>query len=78
MNSLINEERVYFCPGDIVILKHDIDNKPKMLVIEKVTRDIVSKDGSTDSLFRGLKCRWFDKEQRLCEAIFSTKDLIKL
>lgn len=54
---MINEERVYFCPGDIVILKHDIDNKPKMLVIEKVTRDIVSKDGSTDSLFRGLKCR---------------------
>ena len=75
---MMNEEHVYFCPGDVVTLRHNLDNKPKMLVIEKVTRDIMAKDGTTESIFRGLRCRWFDKDQRLCEAIFSTKDLVKV
>lgn len=78
MLNMINDEHVYFCPGDIVTLRHDLENKPKMLVTEKISRNIVAKDGTTSSTFIGFKCRWFDKEQRLCEAIFSTKDLIKL
>lgn len=32
------DDYIYFNPGDIVIVKHNIDNKPKMLVVEKATK----------------------------------------
>lgn len=70
--------RVYFCPGDVVMIKHDLDNKPKMMVVEKVSRNIVSKTGETETSLAGIKCRWFDANQCMHEAVFSTKDLIKL
>lgn len=75
---MINEERVFYNPGDIVKLKHDLENVPTMYVVEKVTRNIMDKDGGKESIFIGIKCRWFDKNQILHEAIFSTKDLIHI
>lgn len=31
------EDKIYFQPGEVVTLKQDIGNVPKMLVVKKVT-----------------------------------------
>lgn len=68
------EPLVFFVPGDLVVLKHKELKSPVMLVQEKVTRQF--KQGTEMSnIFKGLKCRWFDKNNVLQEAVFSTKDL---
>ena len=36
---------------------------------------VTAKDGDKDNVFVGIKCRWFDNNTVLREAIFSTKDL---
>ena len=73
------EDKIYFNPGDIVTIKHDIPNKPTMFVLEKSTRSLYNKDTQEkENVFLGIKCRWFDKNQCLQEGLFSTKDLIKL
>ena len=70
------DEKVYFNPGDIVMVRHEaLENRPVMYMVEKVSRSIVSKDGA-DNTFIGVRCRYFDKNQVLREAIFSTKDLV--
>lgn len=76
LNNIINaqEEKVFFSPGDIVTLKQDIPNKPKMVVL-KIERSLIKKDSQSPYL-RGLKCRWFTTDGRIQEAVFSTKDLI--
>lgn len=73
------EDKIYFNPGDIVTIKHDIPNKPIMFVLEKSTRSLYNKDTQEkENVFLGIKCRWFDKNQVLQEGLFSTKDLIKV
>lgn len=67
--------KIFFNAGDLVRVKH-FENAPVMYIIEKVTKNINHKYGDPESIFLGMKCRWFDKENRLQEAIFSTKDLI--
>ena len=74
-NMNIEQEKIFFIAGDIVEVRHDIDNKPKMFVTDKVTKSIKDKDGNVENVFLGLKCKWYDKNQVLHEAIFSTKDL---
>ena len=69
------EDKIYFQPGEVVTLKQDIGNVPKMLVVKKVTTVFKNKD--TDALI-GIKCRWFTTDKVLQEAVFNTKDLIKL
>lgn len=71
---MINAEKVFYNPGDIVRVRHNIDCRPKMYVMEKVTRSF-KKEGSAETVFVGIKCRWFDANFSLCEATFSTKDL---
>lgn len=67
------DDKVYFSPGQRVILRQEIDNRPVMIVY-KVERNIIkNKDGG--DLLRGIKCRWFTKDGFLQEAVFSTKDL---
>lgn len=73
---MMDETKVFFNAGDLVKVRHEIDYKPVMYVVEKVTRVISDKDGSKSSIFMGIKCRWFDKSSVLHEAIFSTKDLV--
>ena len=68
-------DKTFFISGDIVTLNKDIDNLPKMVVVDKVTRSLMKKDGNKETIFVGIKTRWFDKNQTLQEAIFSTKDL---
>ncbi len=74
----MDELKTFYVPGDIVTLRHDaIENKPTMYVVEKVTKSFVNKDSDEkESIFIGIKTRWFDKNQVMHEAIFSTKDLI--
>lgn len=53
-----NDERVYFTPGDVVIVRHDqLDNRPVMYVVEKISRSIVNKDGDRESVFMGIRTR---------------------
>lgn len=79
MINMIDEEfKIFFNPGDVVKVRHNhLANVPAMYVIEKVTRSITNKDtGIYETAFIGIKCRWFDKDSVLREAIFSTKDLV--
>ena len=71
----LEPEKTFFVAGDLVEVRHDIENKPKMFVTEKVTKSIKDKDGNVENVFIGLRVKWFDKQQVLHEAIFSTKDL---
>lgn len=71
-------EKIFYIPGDIVRLKHSkLNNVPIMYVVEKVTR-MYKHENEVMNTFKGIKCRWFNKNQDLCEAIFSSKDLEKL
>lgn len=77
MNKIMNieQEKIFFVAGDIVEVRHNIENKPKMFITDKITKSIKDKDGNIENVFLGLKCKWYDKNQVLREAIFSTKDL---
>ncbi len=70
------EDRTYFAPGDLCTVRHGLDFKPKMYVVEKISRNVKNKDtGELETMFLGIKCRWFDKNGCLQEAVFNTKDL---
>ena len=71
---MTNDDKIYFTPGQRVILRQEIDNKPIMLV-HRVERNII-KNSTGNELLRGIKCRWFTKDGFLQEAVFSTKDLV--
>lgn len=71
----VEDSKIFFIPGDIVQLRQDIPNKPKMLVY-RVERSIMRNNGS--NVLKGVKCRWFTDNGLLQEAVFSTKDLIKI
>jgi len=73
------DTRVYFAPGDLVKVRHEIENVPVMFVVEKTTRNLRNREtGDIETMFLGIKCRWFDKNGVLQEATFSTKDLEKV
>ena len=73
---MMEVEKLYLTPGMVVRVRHNIDNRPKMIVAEKVTRSIKNKENEDyDTMFLGIKCRWFDTTGRLQEAVFNTKDL---
>lgn len=79
MYNEFDENRVYFNPGDIVTIRHDIENKPTMFVVEKCTRSMYNKEtNEKENIFLGIKCRWFDKNHVMQEGLFSTKDLLKV
>lgn len=71
------DEKIYFMPGDIVTVRQNIPNRPQMIVKGKETsRFNPNKDESGKDFLAGIRCIWFDSEQRLQEAVFNTKDLI--
>ena len=72
------EEKIYFMPGDVVTLKQDIPNKAIMVVVQKENYRVRPTGKEDSGLLKGIKCRWFTTEGQLQEAIFNTKDLIKL
>lgn len=75
MNNF-NESIVFLAPGDVVMVRHNIENKPKMFVVEKVSKNVRTAGNEVQPMFLGMRCRWFDKNGDLQEGIFSTKDLI--
>ena len=76
---MIENEKVYFLPGDVVTLKkHEIiPNAPIMLVVKKITKTI-NRENIKGDFFQGILCRWFTDTGQLQEAQFNTKDIIKL
>lgn len=72
----MNDNKIYFNPGAIVMLNKDIPNKPIMYVIGKKTSLFKSKDAENDEEYlKGILCRWFSVDGKLQEALFNTKDL---
>ena len=53
----IEQEKIYFVAGDIVEIRHNIENKPKMFITDKITKSIKDKDGNIENVFLGLKCK---------------------
>lgn len=74
----MEETNIYFNPGDLVQLRQDIPNKPKMIVVKKET-SIFKHDPKRlqdkKPILIGIRCRWFTNYGALQEAVFSTKDL---
>jgi len=71
-----NTEKIYFVPGDIVTIKHNIANKPEMIVKAKETK-LIKKDND-NTTFIGIRCFWFKTDGELQEHIFNTKDLVHI
>lgn len=72
---LENIDKIFFIPGDVVRIKHNISNRPDMLVKGKETKTIRDQSGTH---FLGIKCFWFTSDGLYQEQIFSTKDLLKV
>lgn len=68
-----NRSKDYFLPGDTVVLRQNLPEKPVMIVKGKEVRYM--KDSPINHL-RGIKCIWFSKNLELQSAIFNTKDLM--
>ena len=75
-NYVSPDEKVFFQPGDMVQMKQDIPNKP-IMVVSRIERSLMKNNEGKDYL-RGVKCRWFSTDGKLQEAVFSTKDLLKI
>ena len=71
-------DKIFFMPGDVVTLKQDIPNKPTMLVLKKETYIFKNKTDNKEPILKGIKCRWFTSTGEMQEAVFNTKDLIKI
>ena len=76
MNIKMDDNKIYFLPGERVTIKQDIPNKPTMIVVKKVTS--MFKKEQEDGILKGILCRWFTTNNELQEAVFNTKDLIKV
>ena len=73
---MMYEDKIFFQPGDIVQLKQDIPYKPLMIVV-RIERSLIKHDTQSPPL-KGIRTRWFTKDGLLQEAVFSTKDLIRI
>ena len=65
-----------FFPGDLVSLRHDLPNKPVMIVVRK--ESTIFRDENKNNNLKGIRCRWFTTTNELQEAVWNTKDLIKI
>lgn len=73
----MENDKIYFMPGNIVTLKQDIPNKPIMIVVKKETLVFKHAD-SKEPILRGIRCKWFTSYGEIQESVFNTKDLIKI
>lgn len=70
----LEDEKIYLKPGDCVKLRqHKLVHSPVMMVLRKETA--LFKDSQN---LKGIRCRWFTNDFQLQEAVFCTKDLIKI
>ena len=68
----MNSDTMFFSPGDTVVLRQALSNKPVMMV---KTVDRIS-DAHDKPKLVGITCQWFNTHQELQTARFSTKDLL--
>jgi hypothetical protein len=66
-------EKIFFSSGDIVMVKHDIPNRPFMIV-QSIDKLPVA---SGEVALLGVTCIWFSSDLKLQKSRFSTKDIIK-
>ena len=71
----MEREKTYFVPGDVVKIKHNIYNVPRMLV-QSVDKATIGPSGG--GMLLGVTCIWFNVKEELQKHRFSTKDLIKV
>jgi uncharacterized protein YodC (DUF2158 family) len=71
---IMNEEKIFFTAGDVVQLRQDIPNKPKMVVH---SIDKIAATGERPMLF-GITCFWFTTLGEYQKERFNTKDLVHL
>lgn len=70
------EERIYFIPGDQVICTK-VPNSPTMYVLRK--KELTFKDREDkEKVLQGIVCRWFTNDGLVQEAVFNTKDIVKI
>jgi hypothetical protein len=76
----MEQEKIYYLPGDICEIKQNIPNKPVMVVKKKITKMIrpVGPPDIKRDFLQGIVCYWFTDNGFYQENIFSTKDLRKL
>ncbi len=74
---IMETDKVFFLPGDMVTLRQELPNKPTMYVIRRVTKTIKTESIKGD-FFQGILCRWFTNTGELQESVFNTKDLKKI
>lgn len=70
-----DNNKVIFFPGDLVTIKQDLPNKPIMVVKQKAIYFNIKESRSG---LKGILCFWFSLDGNLQEAVFNTKDLLKL
>lgn len=72
-------DKIFFTAGDLVQVKHNLSNRPTMLVKGKETKTIRDLDTKTgDTFFKGIRCFWFTNDGYYMEEVFNTKDLEKV
>lgn len=71
-----DEEKIYFTPGMRVKCKQ-VSNAPEMYVIRKKSLTFKDQDNK-EKILQGMVCRWFTDDGLMQEAVFNTKDIIKL
>lgn len=76
MNQDFIEDKIYLKPGDLVTLRQELPNKPVMVVVRK--ESTIFRDENKANSLKGIRCRWFTTTNELQEAVWNTKDLIKL
>lgn len=70
------EDKLMFFPGELVTLRQDLPNKPIMIVVRK--ESTIFRDETKTNSLKGIRCRWFTLNNELQEAVWNTKDLIKI
>lgn len=75
----LEDNKIFFLPGEMVTLKKEVPNVPIMIVKGKETKMVRAvADANPKEYFKGIKCFWFNTLGELQEAIFNTKDLKKV
>lgn len=74
----MKETNIYFNPGDVVQVKQNLNYKPKMIVVRKITsmfKNDPKRVEDKNSKLRGIRCMWYTLDGLYQEALFNTKDL---
>lgn len=65
----MEENKIYFFPGDMVVLNKWLPDQPQVMLVLGKTQKV------QESQLKGIKCLFFDKLGVPHEYVFNTKDL---